>query len=102
MSIWTALIIVQAATTPLQNATPLGPFDLAVGEASSAGAEISVKVQPVPTAHVERMTGVETNTYVSMPATVTLAFPTDTMCETAAVGLRKQAGILSVSCVQIQ
>jgi hypothetical protein len=106
MSVWTALVIVQtmfSPNSPVVNATSAGPADIKVGMEAPTDPTISVQVKsPPPTTKVERMTGVEADTYVNVPAVTTLSFPSSEMCEAAAVVLRKQNGAYSVSCVQTQ
>ena len=74
MSVWTALVIVQALSSPTNGIG--GPTDRAIG--------------------------IETATYVDTPVVTTLSFPDRAMCQEAIDVLKKQSGVYSVSCVQTQ
>ena len=47
------------------------------------------------------MIGVEALTTVTMPTTATIGFETEELCVAAAVTLRLQPGVLSVSVMQV-
>ena len=113
--LWTALIILQVSS-PVQIATAPGPMHMDLIPTQPGGSEhaFSMTVGPdkantdtadIPSGSVpkfDRITGVEADTTINVPAASTLTFPTQAMCDAASATLSKQNGVLSVSCVQTQ
>ena len=105
MSLWMALVIVQgtfSAPMPLVNKTNDGPASVFVGPHAPDEPNVTLDVQAQKTQRIERMTGVEADTYVNVPTTVTLTFASKELCDIAITALQKQGGVYSVSCVQTQ
>lgn len=102
---WLAFIVVQASLSaqPLTVESRPGPTDVEVSGSH-------VQKEPDITLHVAnkggwgetRIVGVQAETYVAGATPTTIPFATEALCATAADVLRKQAGILSVSCVQTE
>ena len=103
MNIWMAFVIIQGSMSqpvPLVNKTQDGPAHISVQSQDSTKPDIDLDVQSKM--HVDRMTGVEADTYVNVPTVSTIPFSTKEMCDAAITALQKQGGVFSVSCIQTQ
>ncbi|MDP9082457.1 MAG: hypothetical protein M3N50_01620 [Pseudomonadota bacterium] len=101
MEIWTALIILTVASNPIANAAKDGPFDVNVAaRATQSDPSFHMKGPDSPDYKVQRLTGVEADTIVNIPASTTMTFDGKDLCDTAVMALAQQNGVASASCVR--
>ncbi len=97
---WTLFIVLMMQQpAPIMLPDDNGPTHVQVGPTVEKP-NIDLSVTSQPTQHIDRMTGIETNTTINSPSAMTLRFTTQSLCEKAAEKLTKGHSVYNATCLE--